>query len=190
MTGLFLVIFGYAVGERIGELFLSRRNRAVMRSRGFAQREPLRSLALMAGMHTLWLASSLAEATLAPMELPIWVAIAAAVLFAAAQALRFWTLRTLGSHWNVSVMTGAQGASTFVSNGPYRYIRHPNYLVVILEIVSLPLIGGAVVAATLFSVLNAIVLFSRIKIEEQHLRAVPGYWDTMQSKPRFIPGLG
>jgi len=187
MSPLFTVLFAYSVGERIGELFLSRRNRALMASRGFAQREPLTSLGFMTAMHTAWLLSTLAESSLLPTQLPAWISLTAAAIFCATQLLRFWTLRTLGTHWNVSVMTDSSSAPAFVSDGPYRFIRHPNYLVVVLEIFSLPLVGGAIFSSLIFSALNAGVLFFRIRLEEQHLRNVPGYWSVMCTKPRFIP---
>lgn len=187
MSPLFTVMFAYSVGERIGELFLSRRNRALMARRGFAQREPLSSLGFMAAMHTAWLISTLCEAALVPAQLPDWITLTAAGIFCATQLLRLWTLRTLGTHWNVSVMTDASSPRAFVSNGPYRFIRHPNYLVVILEIFSLPLLGGAIFSSLIFSAINAGVLFFRIRLEERHLRDVPGYWSVMGNKPRFVP---
>jgi methyltransferase len=76
-------------------------------------------------------------------------------------------------------MTDASSPRAFVSNGPYRFIRHPNYLVVILEIFSLPLLGGAIFSSLIFSAINAGVLFFRIRLEERHLRDVPGYWSVM-----------
>ena len=122
-----------------------------------------------------------------PTAIPAALSLVAAIAFILAQALRVWTLRTLGKHWNISVMTSPEDTPSFVSTGPYRFIRHPNYLVVIVEIVSLPIIGGAWLSAIFFSALNGIVLHKRIATEEHALFAIPGYAAVMGAKPRFLP---
>jgi methyltransferase len=68
-------------------------------------------------------------------------------------------------------------------------VRHPNYLVVITEIATLPLVGGAYRTALTFSLLNALILQRRISQEEQQLFKVPGYRETMGNKPRFLPSI-
>jgi methyltransferase len=127
------------------------------------------------------------EALFRPTPLPVEVATGATLLFLIAQVLRFWALRTLGSYWNISVLTTDGFAPRFVADGPYRFIRHPNYLVVIVEIATLPLVGGAVWTSILFSALNGIVLYRRIPLEESHLFRIPGYREVMGMKGRFFP---
>jgi methyltransferase len=145
MSAVFWALYFYALAERLAELFLSRRNRSEMTCRGFKQREPARSLAVMVALHVAWLVAVPLESLYDPYPLPAWLSGAAAIAFCLAQILRVWTLRTLGAHWNVSVMTTAEASHEFVSSGPYSLIRHPNYLVVIVEIATLPLVGGAVI---------------------------------------------
>ena len=141
----------------------------------------------MIALHTSWYLAMLVEVVLAPSSLPSPMYYGAAGLFLAAQVLRFWALRTLGTFWNISVVTTDQSSPAFVSHGPYRFIRHPNYLVVVIEIATLPLVGGAVWTSCIFTVLNGLVLARRIPLEESHLFRISGYRDVMGAKGRFIP---
>jgi methyltransferase len=158
-----------------------------MKQRGFEQRERSSQLGIMIALHSLWGPALLAEALVFPTSLPESLIVVAVTVFIAAQALRGWVLWSLGHHWNVSVMSSAADSPSFVSSGPYRFIRHPNYLVVILEFATLPLVGCAPWTALAFSVGNAAILFFRIRLEEEFLSSVPGYDAAMGHKARFIP---
>ncbi len=81
------------------------------------------------------------------------------------QALRWWCISTLGPRWNTRVIV-VPGLPR-ITDGPYRWLRHPNYVAVVLEGFALPLIHGAWITAGLFSVLNALLLRERIRVEEQ-----------------------
>lgn len=105
----------------------------------------------------------------------------------AATGLRVWTLRTIGYAWNVRVVEPP--ADRIATNGPYRWIRHPNYLVVILEILLLPLLHGAWVSAIGLSILNALVLAHRIRTEEAILFRNPAWREAFESRARLLPGL-
>ena len=109
------------------------------------------------------------------------------MLFLLATALRWWVIRTLGAHWNVEVM--ASGPLGVVTSGPFRWVRHPNYLGVFVELVSLPLIHTAWITALAAAVGNAWVLQHRLRIEEPVLDANPTYRRDMSWKPRFLPKL-
>jgi len=76
-----------------------------------------------------------------------------------------------------------------VATGPYRYLRHPNYVAVALEMAALPLAGSAPISAALLSAANTLVLIPRVRGEEALLDAIPGYREQMGEKPRFIPRL-
>jgi methyltransferase len=76
-----------------------------------------------------------------------------------------------------------------VTTGPYRFIRHPNYVAVILEFAALPMAGGAWLSALVLSALNGLVLWDRIRDEERLLAAVPGYEEALGGRARFLPGL-
>ena len=91
------------------------------------------------------------------------------VLFIILQFARFWVLFTLGRRWSIRVIV--VGGETFVARGPYRWIRHPNYAVVIGEMAVVPLALGMPVYALVFSILNGIVLAIRIRVENAALGA-------------------
>jgi methyltransferase len=114
---------------------------------------------------------------------PRWLSRAALFTFGAAILLRAWTLRTLGDSWNVRVLRPTK----IVTSGPYRFIRHPNYLAVTLELASLPLIGGAFLTALSASLVNALVLARRIPFEEKLLMEDPEYRAHFARLPRVIP---
>jgi methyltransferase len=120
---------------------------------------------------------------------PVALTVAALGVLAGATALRVWTLRTLGDAWSVRVTRFPPGERPVVTRGPYRYIRHPNYVAVILELAALPLVGGAWVTSLVGSLANAAVLARRIPLEERELGREPRWRATMAQKPRFLPSL-
>jgi methyltransferase len=115
------------------------------------------------------------------------LAVAALLLFSLATLLRWWVIRTLGIHWNTEVVDSA--SIGVISAGPFRWIRHPNYLGVFVELIALPLIHTAWVTAALAAVGNVFVLRNRLRVEERLLEAVPAYRAAMSGKPRFLPRI-
>lgn len=101
--------------------------------------------------------------------------------------LRLWAIATLGQQWNVRALVPRD--LHVIDAGPYRFIRHPNYLALMLEFAGLPLIGGAYVCAVALSGLNGLLLAARIADEEALLERVPEYRRLMGAKPRFLPRL-
>ena len=101
------------------------------------------------------------------------------------QALRYWAIVTLGSRWNVKIIV-VPGERP-ITDGPYRFIRHPNYVAVALEMVCVPLIHGCWLTAIVFSIANALVLQTRIRGEEKALGE--GYAAAFSDRPRFLPRL-
>ena len=116
-----------------------------------------------------------------------WVSWASVVVVIGALVLRWWTLTTMGRSWNVRVVYGKD--YPIVSKGPYAYIRHPNYLVVILELAFIPLIHHLYWCALVFSLLNGLILVKRIKNEEAKLAENPVWVEAMAGKPRFFPRI-
>ena len=119
-----------------------------------------------------------------------WVpglAAAAAVVLIFATLLRFWTLRTIAGAWNVRVVRPLDGA--IATGGPYAYIRHPNYLVVVLELAALPLLHTAWISAVALGLLNAGVLVVRIRTEEAMLMKIDAWRDAFLNRARLIPGV-
>jgi methyltransferase len=99
------------------------------------------------------------------------------------QGLRYWAVWTLGDRWNTRVI--ARRGDAPVTRGPYRYLRHPNYLAVVLELAAVPLIQGCWRTALCFSLGNAILLAVRIPAEERALGDL--YRSAFEGRPRLIP---
>jgi methyltransferase len=109
------------------------------------------------------------------------------LLLAACVAGRVWVWRSLGEQWNTQVVASTR---PIVDTGPYRYVRHPNYTIVIVEMFALPLTHTAYLTALVCSVLNAFVLRTRIQLEEAVLFSQSDYVVKMAGKPRFLPARG
>ncbi|OAB87051.1 hypothetical protein AWH69_11785 [Janibacter melonis] len=162
-----------AVGvERLVELVVDRRNRRWAAEQGGVE-TGVGHYPAMVALHTGLLAGCVLEVSRArrPFVPAVgWPAVAGVV---AAQGLRWWCIRTLGRQWStrIVVIPGAQR----VTSGPYRVIPHPNYVAVATEGVALPLAHSAGVTATVFTVLNAVLLRHRIRLEDEALRSLrPG----------------
>jgi methyltransferase len=167
--------------QRLRELALSRRNeRGVRGARAAARSYPV-MVAAHAGLCTLPLVEVAVRGRGARWP-ALWLG-----LLGGATALRWWSIRTLGGSWNVRAVVPADLRP--VTGGPYRFIRHPNYLAVALEFAALPLAGGATWSALGLSLLNAAVLADRIREEERLLAATPGYEEAFRGRARLIPRL-
>jgi methyltransferase len=149
-------LLGLVTAERIAELFLARRNTAALLAKGAVEVAPQHYPAIVL-MHVLWLASLWIFGATRAIN-PAWLAVFLAIL-----VLRAWTLMTLGPRWTtrIIILPGAP----LVTNGPYRFLSHPNYLVVVGEIAVLPLCLGLPWLALVFSAANAILLSIRIRAE-------------------------
>ena len=167
-----LLVAGVAVVavQRLLELRYSRRNERRLQARGAVERGR-GHYPVMVGIHALWLISTLTEGLLRGPEIPWWwpVPLAAFVLV---QPLRYWAILSLGENWNTRILVVP--GRKLIRSGPYRYFPHPNYVVVAVEVMSLPLIFGAWVTALVFSVLNAMFLYVRISEEERALKELAG----------------
>lgn len=152
----------YATLERVFELILSRRNTRALLAEG-AYEVGRGHYPLMVGLHVLWLASLWALLLTGRAEFQALPAI----LYVLVQALRLWTLKSLGRYWTTRVIVVPD--VPLVRVGPYRFLRHPNYFVVILEIALLPLALGSWPLALGFSIANAGALLWRIRVEEASL---------------------
>lgn len=108
-------------------------------------------------------------------------------LLLATNALRWWVIVTLGRRWNTRAIV--PGDLTPATHGPYRFVRHPNYLAVALEFLSLPLAGGATVSALVLGILDAAILFDRIREEERLLSRSPAWRRAFARRARLIPGI-
>jgi methyltransferase len=146
---------------RLAELAYAARNAQALRARG-GREVGARHYPLLVALHAAWLAAIFATVPPdTPPSLPL------AGLFAALLCARAWTIASLGRYWTTRVIT--LPGEPLVRRGPYRFLRHPNYLIVAGEIAVLPLMFGAWRLALAFSLLNAAVLWHRIRIEDQAL---------------------
>jgi methyltransferase len=126
----------------------------------------------MVALHTALIAACGLEPLLAGRPFVAGLAVPALATALAAQCLRWWCIRTLGRRWNTRVVVVP--GLPLVRNGPYRLLPHPNYVAVVLEGIALPLVGSAWLTASVFTVLNAVLLLGfRIPAEERALAAAP-----------------
>jgi methyltransferase len=173
---------------RLGELAWSRAHeRRMARRGGVVVREPW--YAAMVALHAGTLVAAPIEAALRRTPPPRLMRAAGLAGLTAATALRFWTLRTLGDGWSTRVTRFPTGVRRVVTSGPYRYLRHPNYLAVILELAALPLAGGAWRTALAATALDALVLSRRIPLEERELERDAAWREAMRDRPRLWPRL-
>ena len=151
--------------QRLAELALSRYNTSRLKARG-AIEVGANHYPLVVAVHTAWL-------------ITLWVCgrdqdvnLVAFALFIALQGLRLWILATLGPRWTTHIIV--LPGEPLVTSGPYRYVAHPNYAVVVAEIALLPLALHLALVAMIFTILNAAVLIIRIRVETRALAAVKG----------------
>jgi methyltransferase len=158
-------LLGYLTVQRLSELWWARRNEARLLAAG-AKEYGREHFPLMVVLHVAWLVGLWLLGFDRPL-VPSFV-----VLFVALQIARFWVLATLGRRWTVRVIVvpGEQ----LRRDGPYRWLRHPNYAVVIGEIAVVPLALGLAIYALVFSIANAAVLAVRIPAENVALGVLDG----------------
>jgi len=162
------VVLLVAVGiERIAELVVSKRNATWSLARG-GREVGLGHYPAMVVLHTGLLVGCLVEPLVADRPFVGWLGWSMLVVVLAAQSLRWWCIVTLGRQWNTRVIV-IPGAGA-VRRGPYRWMKHPNYVAVVLEGAALPLVHSAWVTALVFTVLNAALLRVRIRVEDDALR--------------------
>ena len=172
MTSLtaFTVLVALVGLERLAELVVSKRNAAWSLERG--GRESGRGhYPVMVVLHTGFLLAMLVEAWVRRPDVPAALAWSMLALVVAAQALRWWCIVTLGRRWNTRVIV-VPGLAP-VTGGPYRLLRHPNYVAVVVEGVALPMVHLAWITALVFTVANAVLLAVRIRVEDAALATLP-----------------
>jgi methyltransferase len=184
---LYTVLVLAAAGGRLLELRIANRNRLALLARGAVEASS-GHYPWMIALHSTWLAACLAEVWLLRRSfLPILAAVSL-IVFLGAFALRMWVISTLGERWTTRIVC-LPGASP-ITRGPYRWLRHPNYLAVVLEIASLPLVHTAWLTALVFSLLDGFLLRIRIRAEEEALQRLSGYEAVFAGRPRLVPGRG
>lgn len=184
LNGWFAAAFAILILQRGAELAIARRHARWIRRQG-GYEVGRKHYPLLVGVHLFFLVGLALEVAVFKAVPPSWWP-APFALFLAAQGLRVWCIRSLGPYWNTRVMV-APGHRPVV-RGPYRYLRHPNYVVVVTELLTLPLVFGAFVSAAVFTVLNLWILLKvRIPAEERVLTQVTPYREEMENRGRFLP---
>lgn len=159
-------VFIFLILQRLSELWLARLHtvRALSQGGYEAGRE---HYPWIVATHTIFFLGILIEVLLFHRTpgawMPLWFA-----LFVLAQIGRYWVIVSLGPYWNTRIIV-IPGMPR-IRRGPYRYLRHPNYVVVAVELLVIPLMFNAYITAGVVSLLNAVVLRTRIRVEEQALR--------------------
>lgn len=168
MTAYILLIVAVAA-ERLAEMVVSARHARWAFERGGVEYGQAH-FPVMVSMHAALLVACVVEVEAADRPFLPWLGWPMLAVVLAAQALRWWCIVTLGNQWNTRVIVVP--GLPLVSAGPYRWLRHPNYLAVALEVAALPLVHTAWVTALLFTSANAAVLSVRIRVEERALATV------------------
>jgi methyltransferase len=170
--------------ERGFELALSRENAAWSRARG-AIEYGQGHLPWMKLLHIAFFAGCLLEVWFAsPPFRPVLAAVCLVVVLGS-QALRYWAIATLGRRWNVAVLV--LSGTRAEAGGPFRFVKHPNYVAVVLEGLAVPLMHSAFVTAVAFTISNACLLWVRIRCEERALSEHCEYAAVLGDRPRFLP---
>jgi len=186
MTIAYLCLLIFVAVGRLAELGISRRHQRQLAEQG-VRKIPEPHFRWMVFLHGGVLVCAGAEVLI--LHRPLIPALAAPmiVLFVPANLLRWWVIHTLAGHWNVEVMESSRVG--VVSSGPYRWVRHPNYVAVVIEIFSLPMIHTAWITAIVGSLGNLEILRRRLRVEDEVLLSSPAYRLAMDGKPRFFPRL-
>jgi methyltransferase len=154
-----ILFLGFVLLQRLAELVIAKINARRLLARG-AYEVGADHYPVMVRMHALWLICLVVFGYDQPVQFG-WLA-----LFAVLQVMRVWILGTLGPRWTTRIIILPQ---PLVARGPFRYLRHPNYTLVVAEIIVAPMVLGLVWVAALFTVLNAMMLWVRIRAENRAL---------------------
>ena len=155
-----IVILALVTAQRVGEMWLSNRNTRRLLAKGAREHAP-GHYPLIVALHTAWLAALWWLAPSRPID-GFWLA-----MFVLIEIARIWVLYSLGPRWTTRIIVLPD--APLVRRGPYRFVDHPNYLVVVAEIAVLPLVFGLWQMALIFSGLNAAILAVRIRQENRAL---------------------
>lgn len=180
---MFNVFVCFIIIQRLSELVIARKNEKWMKSQG-AMEYGQNHYRLMVLMHLFFFVSIIMENLIFRRGIsPIWPLFLA--VFILLQFGRVWVIASLGRYWNTKIIVLPN--ADVVRKGPYRFIKHPNYIVVTLELIVIPMLVGAYLTAFLFTILNIAMLSIRIPEEEKALKGLTEYEGIFQERNRFLP---
>lgn len=161
MTATFLFI-AFLIAQRLSELVIARKNTVCLLARGAKEFAP-EHYPLIVAVHSLWIVAIAVLGWDQALNFS-WL-----VVYLVLQGFRIWILSSLGARWTTRIIILNE---PLVARGPYKYIKHPNYVLVVAEIIAAPMVLGLFSVAIVFSLLNAIVLYIRIKAENKALATI------------------
>lgn len=183
---MFYLLFTVIAIQRTVELFIARRNEKWMKSKG-AKEYGQKHYKLMVTIHLLFFVSLLVEKIFAQKPLnEYWIGLF--IIFLITQAGRVWVITSLGRYWNTKIIVLPE--ADVIVKGPYKYIKHPNYFIVTVELIVIPLMFNAYWTLFIFALLNQFILSIRIPIEEKALAEATDYQTVHRGKKRFFPTNG
>lgn len=180
---MFYVFFSLIIIQRISELAIAKRNEKWMIDRGGIEHGSEHYPYIVA-LHSFFLLSLLCEVMVFQREISaLWYLLIPLLIIT--QMIRYWALMSLGPYWNTKIIIVPN--DIVISKGPYQYLKHPNYIIVAVEILILPLLFQAYATALLFTLLNIVIMTVRIPTEEKALQKHTNYQEAFNSKSRFVP---
>ncbi|RWY49373.1 isoprenylcysteine carboxyl methyltransferase family protein [Mucilaginibacter gilvus] len=156
----FTLFICFVIFQRLLELVVARRNESWARAQG-AEEFGKAHYPFIVALHTAFIISMIAEYFYLGGEFSLFMLI----IFLLLISLKIWTIGSLGKYWNTKILRIPNSA--FVRKGPYKMFKHPNYFIVICEIIVIPLVFHLYATAIVFSLLNAVMLTVRIREEER-----------------------
>ncbi|MEO1067087.1 MAG: isoprenylcysteine carboxylmethyltransferase family protein [Pseudomonadota bacterium] len=157
-----LLFIGFLIAQRLVELWIAQRNTHRLLARGAQEHAP-DHYKLIVAVHALWI---FAIVVFGFDQAISWAWLA---IYAGLQLFRLWILMSLGERWTTKIIILDE---PLVAKGPYQYIKHPNYVLVIAEIIAAPMVLGLTWVAIVFTILNALVLAIRIPAENRALATI------------------
>ena len=155
----------FVILQRLTELLIAKRNEKILKAQGAIEFDK-NGYKAIAVMHVAFFISLISEKVFLQRTLnTYWFVFA--VLFVGAQFLRYWAIKSLGVYWNTKILVLPN--HQLINRGPYKYLRHPNYIAVIVEIAVIPLLFSCYITAIVVSVINLLLLNRRVRIEEMVL---------------------
>lgn len=161
----FWIFITFLIVQRLAELVIAKRNEKKMFAKGAVEhdREGYKWIVVM---HTMFFISLIVEKVFFSGELsPLWIIFLS--LFIISQFGRYWVITSLGEYWNTRIIVLKN--SSLIKRGPYKYFKHPNYVIVCIELAVIPLLFSCYFTSIFFTILNLILLRRRIKIENRAL---------------------
>lgn len=161
----FWIFITFLIVQRLAELVIAKRNEKKMFAKGAVEHDK-EGYKWIVAMHTLFFISLIVEKIFFVRELsPLWIIFLP--MFIITQFGRYWVITSLGEYWNTRIIVLKD--SEIIKKGPYKFFKHPNYIIVCIELVVIPLLFSCYFTAIIFTILNLILLSRRIKIENRAL---------------------